>query len=476
MIRIEININTTRLSGNTDLLSELYDYLSFRHPNAFFIQKKMRGRQWDGMVHPLTPTGLMATGLLDKAMAFLTDKGETRFEVKDHRNMPKFRPSLKTTIAGLELRPYQVEAIEVVKNNTASGVVANPRGVLQMSMNSGKSLVAMGLYENIIDAKVLILINSSVVYKQFKQDLSQAYPDTYGYMQGASIQWGDIMICMIPTLKNRLTEYRKQLAAYNVLLVDEADLAVSATATTIYKSLWHIAIRIGLTGTAFIRELAKDRVRNLEMRKIFGEPLMEVTMKDLEDMGVSTPVDIQIYTGNNRDMGSPDFITEFFDCIVYNDKRDRKLLRLVKKQSRQGYFPLLIVNKYVEQCERVYELMKKHLPSTSIGIIHTNTPSKDKAKVLSGFKKGEIQILVANLLIKRGLNLPLIKSIINNAAGAHPSGPLQIIGRGARTHSSKERFRFIDIYDKGKYLTKQSKHRIVHYKRQKLNIEKPLRT
>jgi len=469
MISVEININKTTLGGNPELLLALYEHLSFRHPNAFFIKKKMH-RHWDGMIHPLTNGGKIATGLLDSCIAFLVDQGETDFRVKDLRPLPKFTEEMVTHVAGFELRPYQVASIQAIKENSSSGVVANPRGILQLSMNAGKTLLAMALYENIVDAKVLILLSSSVLYKQFKDDLAKAYPDDYGFMQGKAIKWGSIMVCMIHTLKNRLIEYNRELRDYNVLLVDECELGASKTAETIYNKLWHIGVRIGLTGTAFIRNLAKDRIRNLEMRKLFGEALFEVTMKDLEDMGVSTPVEVILYEGNKGNYQGTSFLEEFNHNITENKSRTRKLIRLVKKEKRQGYMPMLIVNRFVKQCENIFEEVSKALPHTSVGIIHTNTSSKEKAQVIKDFRSGRVEILVANLLIKRGMNFPLIQCIINNSGGEHPSTPLQVLGRGTRAHETKTIFHFIDFMDKGRYLTRHSKGRVIAYKRQSIKI------
>jgi len=469
MINVEINTNKTKLTGDTTRLRELFEHLQFRHPNAFFIQKKLK-RKWDGMVTPLTPAGTLDTGLLDKAIQFLVDKGETQFNIKDHRNIPNFKEEFIDVIKDKTLRGYQAESIRLLRDNKAGGFIPNPRGIFQLSMNAGKTLIAMALYENIVDARVLILVSSSVLYKQMKEDLAEVYPKEYGFMQGKSIQWGDIMVCMIPTLKNRLVEYRRELKEYNVLLVDECDLAANKTAEAIYKNLWHIPIRVGLTGTAYIRELKKDAIRNLEMRKLFGDALIEVTMKDLEDMGVSTPVEISIYEGNKKTGASTNFIEEFHENITYNKRRTKKLIRLIKKEIRTGYLPILLVNRFVDQCELVHEEVTKAFPNLNIGIIHTNTSIHDKNKVIRDFKSGEVQILVANRLIKRGMNFPLIQCVINNAAGEHPSTPLQIMGRGSRTSSTKDKFHFIDFFDQGRYLRKQSRGRIIQYKRQKLKI------
>jgi len=469
MIYITINNQKTKFEGDQEVLNKLFKHLSFRHPNAYHIQQRMK-RHWDGLVKPMTDAGYIQTGLLDTCINYLVNQGIHEFQLKDFRELPIWSDELVTEFRGISLRDYQVEALQSVKSNSPSGLVPNPRGILQMSMNAGKSIIAMALHENIVQAKTLILLNSSLLYQQMKADLIKIYPNNHGYMQGKSIKWGDIMVCMLPTLSKRLVEYSNQLKTFNVLIVDECDLAANKTSESVYKHLWHITFRIGLTGTAFIRDLRKDQIRNLEMRKIFGEALYEVTMKDLEDNGTSAVVHVMIYQGNDKQPKSAGYLDEYRKGITLNDKRDRKIVRLLKKQKRDGYFPVLLVNKYVEQCERVYETVRSQLPWARVGIIHTNTPSKDKTAVVKAFRDGDIDILVANLLIKRGMNLPLIRCVINNAGGEHPSTPAQVMGRGSRAPDLHKDFRFIDFIEKGKHIGAHSRRRVAFYKKQGIKV------
>ncbi|RLF06835.1 MAG: hypothetical protein DRJ64_04090 [Thermoprotei archaeon] len=402
-------------------------------------------------------------------------RGYSRFKVTELLTLWKVleETPLYQQIAYLNTFVYDIVAIKRISYNTTYDLeVANSHSYISNGLISHNSLIAMGLHVNIIGAKTLILLNSAVLYDQFVQDLSEVFPDTYGYMRGKKVQWGDIMVCMIPSLKNRLDEYSHKLLEYNFMVVDECDLAANKTADIIYKKLYHIGVRIGMTGTAFIRDLVKDRMRNLGMRKYFGEALMEVSMKDLEDQGISTPVMISIYKGNTKNIDGPSFIEEFKQNITANYERNNKLLRILSRQVRLGHVPILIVNRYVEQCELVYDLVSERFPNLEIGIIHTNTPPKEKAKVIKDFKRGTVDILVANLLIKRGMNFPLIRLVVNNSGGEHPSTPLQIIGRGVRKHESKKVVHYIDFWDLGKYLKRHSKRRLLAYKKQKLTIIK----
>jgi superfamily II DNA or RNA helicase len=89
---------------------------------------------------------------------------------------------------------------------------------------------------------------------------------------------------------------------------------------------------------------------------------------------------------------------------------------------------------------------------------------------VDGFQDGSINVLVCSLFLKRGLNLPLITTIINAAGGEFYSAPLQIAGRGVRKHASKKVVYLEDIQDDGVFIGKHSKQRIKYYKTQALKL------
>jgi len=182
---------------------------------------------------------------------------------------------------------FQRRCIEAIVHNEILGV-NHPRGIAAAAMNSGKTTIMMGIHLSYIDAKTIILTNNKVLYAQLRDDLKLTFPDTYGFMQGKNLQWGEIMVCMVQTLKNRVEEYSDKLLEYNVLLTDEADLAANDTFDYVYQRLAHISVRAGFTGTVFLRDLKKDKQKNTNIRQVFGESIFEISMKELEKLDVST--------------------------------------------------------------------------------------------------------------------------------------------------------------------------------------------
>jgi len=460
MIKIEIQNRTCKLSGNPKALEKLREELSYRHPNAFYIQKKLK-YNWDGMVWPLSKKGIIQTGLLQRAVDFLS-KTESEYEIIDHRRIPQVG-LIPYKVGDLEMTgkySFQRRCIEALVNNQVLGI-SHPRGVIAAAMNAGKTGIMMGIHLSYLDARTLILINNKVMYEQLKADLKRVFPDTYGYMQGKNLQWGEIMVCMVQTLKNRVDAYSEELLKYNILLTDECDIAANDTFEYVYDKLAHISVRAGFSGTVFLRDLKKDKQKNTNIRQIFGEALFTIDMQELETLKVSTPAVIKSIVVPPKTTRGENFLEEFREKVTNNTGRHNLILQRILYNLRVGRKHILVFCKYIDQTEILFEFLKNTLPNKySIDYTHHK---RQNPEVIKGFKEGRINVLVTSLYLKRGMNFPLTNTILNVAGGEWYSNPLQIAGRGVRKHASKKRFFLEDFADSGKYLGKHSRQRIKYY-------------
>lgn len=463
MIRVEINNSTCKLTGNPKALARLQKYLSFPHPNAYWIKKKM-AYSWDGIIYPLSNKGMMKTGLLEYAIDYLSEY-ETEYEVIDHRNVLEVG-EVPYKVGGLELTgkfAYQREAIKAVVRNTLLGE-PHPRGIIAAAVNAGKTAIMMGIHMTYQNSNTIILLNSKVLYGQIKGDLAKAFPNTYGYMQGKNIKWGRIMVVMVQTLRNRLGEYREKLLEFNILLTDECDLAGNTTFETVYKNLSHISIRAGFAGSIFLRNLKKDQLRNTKMREIFGDSLFEISSVELEALDVSTKTVVKIVYGNTKVYTDIGFKEEFDACVTFNEDRHKIIFDRIMYNLRVKRKHIMVFCKYIEQVEELYDYLAERIPE-KVTMAYTHH-KRSMPSLIDGFREGDISLLITSLYLKRGMNFPLTDVIINASGGAFYSNPLQILGRGVRKAKGKRKFYMEDIWDAGKYLGNHSRKRIGYYKKQ----------
>ena len=463
MINLIIGPRNSKFSGDPQLLQALYNFLSFKHPDGFYIRQRI-GREWDGMVHPMTKAGSLPTGLVPKAVEFLInspDFNEEDLRVSYSTSLPQVG-QIPVSIGGHNLRFYQTEAIKAVLSGNLYGVPWL-RGFIFGGMGAGKTLMMFGLYESFSPRPMtIILIDNSKLYIQIKRDLGSTYPTEYGYMQGKDIKWGNIMVCMVKTVKLRLKEFKKQFNKVQCLLVDEADLSGNQTYISVFKEFENAHVRVGFSGTVFLRDLKKDALRNTTLRGNFGDVLYSITSKDLEEQGYIAKVTIKLIPGIPVKNPQPSSFIEEFETIIGSNENMALILKRVKYNLGTHKYPIMVFTRFIKQTETLWNFLKNGLPNTRVEFAHHK---KADQSVLDEFKDGHIQVLVCSLFLKRGLSFPLVRCIINASAGEFYSNPLQILGRGTRTNDGKKMgFIFEDIMDEGYYLANHTKQRIKQYK------------
>lgn len=461
MIKIILNNNRLKLEGELKTLNKMYKDFAFRHPQAFFVQRSMPSG-WDRMVHPITSAGTALTGLLPRVVDYLEDNN-IEYEIQDTRNLPEIKP-MPMYVGDLKRRSYQREAAWAILRNSVGGVPF-PRGIVGAATNAGKTLIAGLIHATVYNAKTLIIVNNLDLFNQFMGDLEKMFRGNWGYLQGKNVKWADIVVCMLPSLNNRLAEYQVELSKYNVILYDECHLASSKTAKQVLTKLWHIPIRVGLSGTAF---LSKDKLKNLAIESYFGREVYSIDNKELVEKGFSSNVQINIapgYTGNYKGLSYQD---EYNHSIVDDRERVERAIERAKKHIELGHKPVLVVCKYIHQTELTYELYKTAFPKLMVGYLHHKV--KNREQVLNDFKRGKLDILVSSLVIKLGQNMPLLQLMQNLSSGDSQITCLQLLGRALRKHVSKKKTYYEDYFDKGKYLLRHSKHRVKYYKKQGLQV------
>lgn len=462
MIRIELNNNKFKLTGNLKVLNKVYEDMKVKHPNQWYLRPYMEPG-WDGKFKFITDQGYAKTGLLPMVTSLIEKYGE-EYNIIDKRNALEFN-EIPIEVGEFKARDYQIDAVESIIYNEVGGLPFQ-RGVIGAATNAGKTLVAAMIYKSFKDAKCIILMNTKDLYQQFLGDMPRMFGDDWGYMQGKNIRWGDIMVCMTPTLINRLSEYRSKLAGYNIVVFDECHLITSKTNKSVISHLYNTSIRVGLSGTAFGH---KSPIKNMDVRAFFGEQVYTISNIELMDTGFSTPIVIKIIKGNTKIRIKGDYDEEYKQGITRSRERTRKSLQRTEFYLRRGCSPILIVGRYHEHVENLYRSFQARFGDRyRIAYIHHKI--KNRKEILDRFKKGGIDILISSLIIKLGQNMPLIRYMQNAAGGDSQINALQLVGRAIRIHESKKKVYYEDFWDEGYYLKRHSKHRLQYYMHQRFKV------
>ena len=456
MITIELNNNSVRLKGDLKVLNKVFEAMKVRHPNAFYLRPHMQ-KGWDGKIKYLTEAGNSKTGLLPMLVRLVEQFGGT-CDIKDYRTPVEFE-QIPLEIGDFKARDYQVEAVESIVYNEVQDVPFQ-RGIVGAATNAGKTLIAAMIYGSFPKSKCLILVNNKDLYNQFLDDMPKMFGESWGYMQGQTVKWADIMICMTPTLRNNLDKHKRKLALYTMVIFDECHLITSKTNKKVVTALYNTVIRVGLSGTPFNH---KDPTKNMDVRAFFGDEVYKIKNIELMEQGYSTPVIIKISQGNTTVKIIGDYDEEYHEGITQSREREQALLERLQFNLQRGQHPILVVGRYHEHVERLYDCISDRFGDRyRISYIHHKI--KDRKKILDLFKAGKVDILVASLIIKLGQNMPLIRCMVNAAGGTSHINALQLIGRAIRTHKTKKKVYYEDFMDGGAYLQRHSKRRIRWYK------------
>jgi len=462
MIKIELNNNKFKLTGNLKVLNKVYEAMKVKHPNAWHLRSYMEPG-WDGKIKYITEQGYSKTGLLPMVTSLIKEHNE-EYTIVDSR-IALETVDIPTQVGEFTPRDYQVEAVESIIHNEV-GDLPFQRGIIGAATNAGKTLIAAMLFKSFKDAKCIILVNNTDLYNQFLGDMPKMFGDDWGYMQGQKLKWGDIMVCMTPTLRNNLLKYSKKLAGYNMVIFDECHLITSKTNKKVLTFLYNTIIRVGLSGTALDH---KDPIKNMDVRAFFGEITFSITNTELMDMGYSTPIVVKIFKGNTLVRIKGDYHAEYQEGISASEERTQAIIERLSYYIKRKQTPILVIGKYHEHVENLYQAIQSSFGERySVEFIHHKI--KDRKDILDRFKEGKLDILVASLIIKLGQNMPLIRVMINASSGDSQINAIQLVGRAIRKHASKEKVYYEDVADMGHYLRKHSKHRVNYYRKQGFKI------
>jgi superfamily II DNA or RNA helicase len=469
-IILTVNNNKTKIECSTKTLIKLRDHPSFCILAAGrFYAETFKKRIWDGYIRYITERGLMDTGKLPQLIKVLEGEFNKKVKIIDERDSVKFI-GIPKKLGNLTPRPYQIDSIKPIVSNKLKGLDF-PRGVSAAATNAGKTLMSAMIHSS-YDAKTILLLSSKTLFDQAMKEIPELLPGKVGWIHAKEIVWNDFMIVMVATAKNRLPQIQHILPKYKILIVDECELSTSKTYQSVLNYMHNSFIKIGLSGSAFLN---KDKNKNERVRCLYGDELYNITNRELMDLGFSSEVRVFIWQGNTKIKLPGNYVEEYEQGIIYSKERNLRIVNRTRFHVSKNRLPLLIMVKRHGHVEELYRLlMSKNLDPNSelfgLTIDWVHHKRKERDIIVEDFASGELDILVGSYILKRGINLKKMKALINAGGGDSTENTLQILGRATRDDEDKKYTIMDDFMDKGKYLMRHSKHRLITYKNEKLRV------
>lgn len=469
MVQITIlNGNLCELDGDRKILVKLYNKFRIKHPEAWHIKMYNRTR-WDGYVKYISEYGKFKIGLLPKIYNTLQEWGQ-RVKIIDRRPPLNYVAEVPKCLGNITLYPRQIKALErLLFNKVGKTPFLIEAG--NFSVGFGKSLLFAAIHQAFNrKLKTILLLNDADLFNQFKREIPPLLPgEDIRFIQGSQAKFGNFNVAMVQSVSRNLKKYQGELLNIDITLIDEADIIDNKTYQRVIEHLWNSRVRIGLSGTLYMSKLKKDLVHNMNIMSFIGEKVDEVKLVEQMKHGRATPVVVKMVDTGIKSNGYLDYLTEYNKVVAENREAYAVSFSRALFNARYNRFPMLIVTKFIEHCEQLYEYYKKHAPkSWRIEFVHHET--KKRKDILERFRTGGIDILIATTIIARGKNFPTLKYLQNTSSMDSNEKSIQILGRLVRQHESKRVGFLDDLVFPGRYLARHGRHRDRYYRNENLKL------
>lgn len=391
-------------------------------------------------------------------------------------------PEFDQIIQRLQSRAYQMGTVEAIETNNG--------GIVHLATNAGKTEIAGATFHMYSQAKFLYLVYKVELLEQCRKRFSDVFGIDAGIIhQNRQDTDNRVAIGMVNTVYSRREELFDYLSEIDGIVVDEIQHAGGKMTSDIFRCCTNASFRLGMTGT-----LPKQKVDRWQVMKLFGPVVYRVRNKELIDGGFSTPVTVQVITGNwSTGVRSliPQWITEErkAESARFRSRNPQKVTPLWQRVYQHAFLENLERNKTI--CHVVRDLLQKGRQGIVVftervehgrileqlsGLPFISGSSAERAERFAQLQKSEIPGVITTPILEEGVDISSLTYIIFASGGKSDIKILQRIGRALRKAEGKTEAHVIDFYDdESPMLLKHTKSRIATYTAEDFPINiKPL--
>lgn len=339
---------------------------------------------------------------------------------------------------GMELRPYQQEAVEAVEREWGLG---RRRTLLVLPTGTGKTVVFNEIARREVErgGRVLILAHRGELLEQAADKLMRATGLSCSVEKAGDTSVGTFERVTVGSVQTLMRERR--LAAlgrgrFSLIVVDEAHHAVSASYRAVLD--YFDAKVLGVTATA-------DRGDRRDLGEVFDSLAYEYPLPKAIRDGYLVPIEAQTVpleidmTGVSTRSG--DYALEEVGTAL-----DPYLPAIADEMAATGlrdghrtvaFLPLIATSR--KFCRLLSE--------RGFRAAEVNGESEDRAEVLDAFGRGEYDVLCNSMLLTEGWDCPAVDCVVVLRPTKVRALYAQMVGRGTRLspETGKERLLLLDF-------------------------------
>jgi len=299
----------------------------------------------------------------------------------------------------LQLRPYQVEAVDIFH---ANGSAEGGSGVVVMPCGAGKTIVGIGVMER-VGMHTLILTTNTTALKQWKREIverTSLTEDEIGEYSGEKkvILPVTVATYQILTYRRSKTDPFKYFSIFDsgnwgLIIYDEVHLLPAPVFRAV--SSLQAKRRLGLTAT-LVREDGNEH----DVFALIGPKKYDVPWKDLERQGfIAEAICMEIRVPLDESVSYSYSMADNRKAFRIASENPRKLPVVEHLLNRHADDHVLIIGQYLKQLKEIGH-------GLDIPIITGSTPQRERDKLFAAFKSGEIRRLVVSKVANFAVDLP----------------------------------------------------------------------
>ena len=353
------------------------------------------------------------------------------------RNSPEYSPSTK------ELRPYQYDASERLRD----ALLDMGRGQLVLATGLGKTVIVAETVASLIrdgrisDSRVLVLAHTRLLVDQLIQAFWFHLPRTVATHRYADQEvpsyWDGITFATIQSVSRNLDA----LPHFDLVVIDEAHHIGAATFQETIDSL-RPRMLAGVTATPW-------RGDGYDIDRLLGPPLVKIGISEGLQAGYLSDVDYRLLADNLdwkfvQEASSHNYSLSQLNRKLILPTRDEEAARIAtqifKSEDRRAGVAYCPSGAHA----KIFSATLRQFGFRAEAILH-DTPPRERAKLMSRFRAGELQFVSVVDLFNEGVDVPDIDMIVFMRVTHSRRIFVQQLGRGLRVSPDKDRVIVLDF-------------------------------
>jgi superfamily II DNA or RNA helicase len=331
-----------------------------------------------------------------------------------------------------ELRDYQKEAIDVIKNNKNS--------IINLPTGSGKNIIIIHSFEK--NKKYLILVPRIILMEQLKSEIIKYKPELKNKIQcigdgnNEYSNTKNITICVY----NSVSIIEPFAKSFDKIYIDEAHHIYTPE---IYRFENENSDTENEDEDENEEEDSdieeeeddkEDEIKNTTKYTTIIKSFKKYNNNVYLSATIDSMNDFTFYKKDIRDMITKSYLCDYnvIIPIFSEDPTDRSVCKYLIEKYRN----IIVYCDSRKDGQKITKIMNEILPK-STEYLDCNTSKKKRDEILKKYKEGNIGYLVNVRILVEGFDAPIAKGVVFLHLPSSKTTIIQIIGRALRLHKDK---------------------------------------